>query len=389
MTPRRPPRLSMIPRDWATGPHTSRSWAEFVLQGLGAQSNFTDAVLGDLAEERALLAADCGALAARLWYAREALRAVPHLLWNAARHGGPRGRARVAAVVTTLAFVPIAWLVALRLRDGPPARLVIESGRAMDGLIVNNVRPVQLSTRVLDAAGHVLPSTGVRFRWESGAPTPVTLGGIVTCAHPGDATVLASLGAVATRIQVQCRPVLDVRAPAMLDLVAGGPSRGVPFEALGADGRRVTLLAGQIAVGDSTVVSITGSRIRGRAPGATSIRVLVGDRGSFTSVHVYERVLTPERIRPDQHLAVPVRVSGGEMRQWRIPAGQYFLAIIPDGDEQVRPRLAVVNSNCTQAVGHLLCQVGPDASVIAYHPQDVPQSQELRGALVLWRLQGR
>jgi hypothetical protein len=246
---------------------------------------------------------------------------------------------------------PLAALIALHLRDGPPARLLIESGHAADGLIVNNVRPVQLSTRVLDAAGHVLPSAGVQYRWESGAPTSVTPGGVVTCTHPGDATLRASLGTVATRIRVQCRPVLDVRAPAMLDLVAGGSSRDVPFEALGTGGHRVTLLAGQITVGDSTVVSITGSRIRGHTPGTSSIKVLVGDRGSFTDVHVYEPVLTPERTRPDQHLAV-------------------------------------VGANCVEVVGHLHCQAGHEASVIAYHPRDVDRALQLRGAVVLWRLVG-
>ena len=388
MTARRTPRIAGSLRARASKTHTPRSWMEHVLEGFGAHPGFTDAVLGDLAEERARRMTEDGALAARCWYAREALRSVPHLLWNAARHGGPRGRTRAAAVVAAVAFLPLAALVALHLRDGPPARLIIGSGHAADGLIVNNVRPIQLSTLVLDAAGHLLPSTRVRYRWESGAPTSVTPSGVITCAQAGDATLRASLGAVATRIRVQCRPVLDVRAPAMLDLVAGGPSRDVPFEALGAGGRQVTLLAGRIAVGDSTVVNVTGSRIRGRTAGTSWMRVLVGDRGSFSSVHVYERAATPEWIRPDQHLAVPVRVAGGEMRQWRIPAGEYFLGLIPDGDEQARPLLAVVGANCTQVVGHLHCQAGHEASVIAYHPQDVDPSVQLHGEIVLWRLVG-
>ena len=385
MTAGRVRRVAMAVRESANRAHLSRSWTERVLQGLGAHPDFTDSVLGDLAEEHARRTVEDGALTARRWYVREAARAVPHLLWNAARHGGPRGRTRAAAVVSAVALLPLAAFVALQLRDGPPAHLVIGSGHA-DGLIVNNVRPVQLLTRVLDGAGHLLPSTCVQYRWESGSPTSVTPGGVVTCTHAGDAMLRASLGTVATRIRLQCRPVLDVRAPGMLDLVAGGPPRDVPFEALGTGGRPVTLLAGQIAIADSTVVNVTGSRIRGRTAGTSSMRVLVGDRGSFTDVHVYEPVLTPERIRPDQHLAVSVRVAGGEMRQWRIPAGEYFIAIIPDGDEQTRPQLAVAGANCTQAVGHLHCQAGPEASVIAYHPQDVDPALQLHGSVVLWRL---
>lgn len=385
MTARRLPRMSTSRYDRGRGSREHRSWMERVLHGLGAHPTFTDAVLGDLAEERARRTAEGAPMAARWWYAREAFRSTPHLLWNAVWHGGRRGQVRAAAVLAALSVVPLAALLTLHLRDGPPARLVVGAGDAVDGLILNSVRPVRLSVQVLDATGHALQSTGVRYRWESGTPASVTPAGVVTCTQRGDATLRAWLGAVATSIRLRCRPVHDVRAPAMLDVIIGGRSRDVPFEALDADGRRVTLLAGQIAVGDSTVLSLTGSRIRGRKAGSTWVTVRMGDRDSFSSVHVYERVPTPERIRPGQHLAVPVRLMGGEMRRWRIPAGFYFLAMVPDGDEQATPRLAVVDANCTRAVGHLLCAARNEAFVIAYYPQGVDSAQVLRGALAIWR----
>ena len=46
----------------------------------------------------------------------------------------------------------------------------------------------------------------------------------------------------------------------MLDLVVGDRARDVPFEAVGIDGRPVTLLAGQFMVQDSSVATLDGSR---------------------------------------------------------------------------------------------------------------------------------
>jgi hypothetical protein len=372
-------------RDSRGGNHATSSWSERVLLGLGAHPAFADAVLGDLAEERGRREAVDGPVAAQCWYVREAFRSAPHLLCNALRHGGAGGRARAVAVLAGAALVPVAVATALLLRDGPPARLVLGVGSGTNGIIVNSVRPVRLSMRALDARGRVLGDTGVRYRWMSGAPVGVSAAGVVTCAQPGDATVRASLGDVTTSAVIRCRPVNEVRAPPMLDIVVGDSTREVPFEAFDMEGRRVTLLAGQFTVGDSSIVSLEGQRIRARAAGSTWVTARFGDRTSFSSVHVYERVQTLEGIRPGQHAASPIRLVGGEMRQWRLPAGGYFLAILPDGDEQARPQLAVVDASCMQSVGHLLCAARRAASVIAYYPQDLDQAQVLRGTLAVWR----
>ena len=384
MTGRRVPHVGTSLRArWSDA--AALSWAERMLHALGAHPAFAEAVLGDLAEEHARREAEVGLLGARWWYAREAFRSVPHLLRNAARHGGTRGRARAAAVLAAAALLPLASLLALRHRDGPPARLVIGSSDVNEGLILNGVRPVRLPVKVLDAAGHVLQSTGVRYQWKSGAPMKVTPAGVITCAGHGDAILRASLGSATTDIWLRCRPVKEVEAPVMLHLIVGGASQGVPFEARDSAGRRVTLLSGRIAVSDSSVVTLTGSRVRGRAAGSAWMTVRMGDGESFSSVHVYERVSSVERIRPGQHMAVSVRVSGGEMQQWHIPPGDYLLGVIADGEEQAKPRLAIIGANCVRRDYHLLCAAPHGAEVVAYHPQDVDPAQVLRGDLAVWR----
>ncbi len=95
-------------------------------------------------------------------------------------------------IVYLLMRVPcVLVLFALAGCNGRPARLV--AGIA-DTVVVNNWRPMQLPMHVFDAAGHVLPDTGVRFQWISGARVPVSSRGVVTCTHAGDTTLNASLG---------------------------------------------------------------------------------------------------------------------------------------------------------------------------------------------------
>jgi hypothetical protein len=296
---------------------------------------------------------------------------------------------RALAVLAAVAFVPTVAAIALLLRNGPPARLVIDARYVTNGFIVNSVRPVRMSMKVVDATGHALDSTGVRYGWVSGIPVSVTSTGIITCTQAGDATVRASLGAVTTTVLLHCRPIHDVRAPGMINLVAGDPPLDVPFEAVGLDGRVVTLLAGRIGVGDTTIVSLEGQRIRPRAAGSTEITMSFGNRWAFTSVHVYERARSPEGILPGQHLAIPVELAGREMRRWRLPASpeNYFLMILPDSDGHPIPRLAIVGANCIRALDRhsFFCLALHDASVIAYHPQQAEPGQRLSGTLAVWR----
>ena len=277
-------------------------------------------------------------------------------------------------------------LVVAAACKGPPARL--SAGRS-DTVIVNNLRPAQLPIRVLDAAGHSLDKTGVRYQWTAGAPFSVSNTGVVTCTQAGDAKVNASLGALTTRLVVRCRPVREVRAPGHLGLVVGAPAQELSFEALGIDSTPVELVAAQITVGDSTIATVNGSRIRGRAPGATFVTVRVGNRQSFTSVEVYERRATPEGMRPGQRVAVPVRVAEGQIRRWRLAASPevYFLTMLPDGDEEHMPAIAVLGANCAEPINpySYFCLAQHDASVIVYHRQQSDPTRELRGVLAIRR----
>jgi hypothetical protein len=84
-----------------TSPITPPRAAERLLEALGAEAEFRDALLGDLAEEHAIRAAYDGERAAGRWYRREALRVAPHLVRDGARRLGWRGVRRLAGVVLT------------------------------------------------------------------------------------------------------------------------------------------------------------------------------------------------------------------------------------------------------------------------------------------------
>ena len=201
--------------------------------------------------------------------------------------GRPERRACAAVVVFALAAC-----------QGPPARLIASIA---DTVVVNDVRPMQMPMHVFDAAGHVLPDTGVRFQWTSGAPIPVSSRGVVTCTHAGDATLRASLGPLVTQVLVLCRPVHDVFGGGVLNLVLGDSSQVLSFAPVDAAGRPVRLFTLGINY-DSAIVSLEGWRIQARASGRTSVDLYIGDTWTHWFVSVYERASTvenPARAGPD------------------------------------------------------------------------------------------
>ena len=363
---------------------------ERLLHSLGADPAFVDAVLGDLAEERAARIISDGTRSARLWYMREALRSMPHLVASAFH--GASGRRRTMLMLC-LAAIALVATIAVRtvLNARAPAQL-FAAGTNRDGIVVNNEKPVRLGMRVLDAHGRVLPDTGVRYRWLSGAPIPVSPRGVATCTQPGDAVVRASLGKLATQFVLRCRPVHAVRTLWTVDLIVGGPGVRLPFQAVDAQGKEVSQLRGELTVEDSSVatldVAADGTRIvRPRAPGTTFLNIRIGDEGRGTSVHVYERASSVEGIRKGQLLAVPVEVADGEVRQWQLPAGResYNLSVIPDGDTARLPGLAIVGANCATGMGEgLWCVALHGATVFLYHSRNGDQRVE-RGMLAVWR----
>jgi len=86
---------------------TAPRQVERMLEGLGADTDFRQAVLGDLAEEFALRARLDGPAAARRWYYRESVRVAPYLLREWWRDLGWSDASYFARVVVLSSLVAI------------------------------------------------------------------------------------------------------------------------------------------------------------------------------------------------------------------------------------------------------------------------------------------
>jgi hypothetical protein len=306
-----------------------------MLLALGSDPAFIADLFGDLSEEYADRAERDGTSAASWWYVREVVRSTPHVIWNAMRHGTPSARARLAAymlaVAVSLSVLTIAWLT----RNGPPARLIAGAGTDSDGIVVNNFGPVQLSMRVLDAAGHRLERTDVRYRQVSGAPIPLSPGGVIKCTRRDDVIVRASLATLTRDFVIHCEPVRKLRDAGWGNFVVGDPAGTLAVDAIGLDGEPVTRIAARLRVEDSTIATLDSSgRLRPLRPGQTWIDIEIGDRRTGALVTVYEPVRNFEGLRPDQRLVVaPVRIARGESIRWPLPTGVFFLTFSADSSE--------------------------------------------------------
>lgn len=251
-----------------------------------------------------------------------------------------------------------------------PARIVVG---VADTVVVNTPGLVKLPVRVLDRTGRVLSDTSVRY----------------VCGKASQATVHVVIGALATNALILCRPIRDLRATRMLNLIVGRPAQDLPFEAIGMDGQPVTLMSGEVNIDDSAIVAVDGFRIRAIAPGKSGVTVRVGNRTAFTNVQAYAVSRSPEGIRAGQRVAIPVRLMNGELQQWKLSpsAEDYFISMLPDIDEEHMPRIAIVGANCDQAMGphSFFCLVRNNASVIAYYPQNIRLRETLSGNLLVWR----
>jgi hypothetical protein len=296
---------------------------ERILLAIGADPRFADDVLGDLAEERDERHARQGRLLAGAWYLGEATRAMPHLVWSAARHGTPRARMRLAAFSGALLLTAGAGVALRAALPGPPARLTVGDGPE---LTINNVHPVRLSARVVDAAGRLLKGKEVRYRWAGGVPVPVSRDGVVQCTNRGASVVRASLGGVSTSVVLRCEPVaaLFLGEPAYF---AGDPPRPLVISARDAEGNEVRRIAGEVRVEDSTIATVlpTGL-IRPLHAGETRLQVAIGDEADSRRLTVFERVASFEGLRPDQRWVVaPLRLERGEVIRWPLPTGRIAL----------------------------------------------------------------
>ena len=143
-------------------------WTESILKGLGAEAGFEQDLLGDLAEEFASRATTQGVVAARRWYYRESMRAVPHLVRDWRRHASPRDTRALAGVVLASLMFVLATSVVLRL--------------TVHGLVMLGVVPI---TQLAPAAAWSIVGLLLAF-------TTAVIGGYVAARMYSEAPVVAA-----------------------------------------------------------------------------------------------------------------------------------------------------------------------------------------------------
>ena len=327
----------------------SMSSIDRLCRSFGVDVRFADHVLGDLAQEYDERASSSGTLVARAWYVGEIVRSVPHLIWNAVRHGSPAQRARLAACVGGFATVLSLTAVVLLTLPGPPARLLADNGDRR--LVINNLRPMQLSVAVFDEDGRKLPSDSVRYATESSPVLSVSPAGAVTCLSRGDANINASLGTISTTVAVRCLPVRQIESSTWISLMIGEPPRHLPFKAIGIDGQPVTELRGSATMSDGAVATIIGGDVVPRAVGATNVKMIIGDRTTEIRVVVHERVERLDNIRDDQRfVAVPVDLPRGATAEFALPMGAFWIKYVPRRAGDAPPTIVMQ--------GRVLCGAG-------------------------------
>lgn len=272
---------------------------------------------------------------------------------------------------------------------------------ASDTIIVNNRAPSPLPLRALDVAGREVPGAPIRFTWVGGDTLPIDSSGTVSCTRSGNFAVRATLGSMATRVVVRCRPVEYLRIPGPLQFILGDSATSqplaLPVEAYGPDGRRVIEFAGSAQVNDSRVAALRGLTVIPRTRGITLAGVTVGDRSAAIGVHIYQRVSSLAALDTllsvpfEQRLfAVPLRLEHGEYQRQYLPPGGWMLAMLPEEDDPDGIRLRVEGAACQ---AHLLnaprrfgCNTGPGASVIVYRSLGRRTAPVATGELLVRRL---
>jgi hypothetical protein len=352
--------ISIAPRRVRTGgsagKHTPPA-PERLLLALGADPRFTEAVLGDLVEEYAECAAQRGLAAARLSLAREVARSAPYAVLSGIRYAYRQRPVLLAGYVGAALVATLALATMLASREGAPAELLAGTRGAV---VVNDMRPVRLPVRVLDAAGHLMRANGVRYQWTSGVSVAVSPDGVVTCAAAGDATIRATLDHLVTSIALYCRPIRNVWTAESVQLVAGDSARQLPVGAMGMDKQPVALLAGELRSRDSGIVALDGLRIRPLKAGHTVVSLHVGAHEAFAPVDVFEPVRTLTGLRPAQRLvAVSMRLPAGASAVEPLPEGLFWLSILDVTDRRLAPILSVE--------GDIVCRPALQAGVNETH----------------------
>ena len=157
----------------SSAPHRT----ELILEALGADTDFREAVIGDLAEEFALRVRWDGPVAARRWYHRESIRVAPYLLrdwWRSLRW------TNVAYFANVLLWSSMSVMALESLLQRSVRGLVLLiHGTPLDALPVSaGVASLMLCWTLIDGAfaGYVAARIGRR----APLPSALLLGGTLT-----------------------------------------------------------------------------------------------------------------------------------------------------------------------------------------------------------------
>jgi hypothetical protein len=281
-----------------------------------------------------------------------------------------------------LAFLALA--AACTESNGPPVRLV---GGAADTVIINNRAEIRIPLRVLDAHGHSLPDSGVRYRLIVGHQIALSPTGKIKCLHSADATVQASLGSLAATMLVRCRPVKRVHIDGPIQFLLPDTAQEMPLRVVDLDGNPVSLLSGTTDIIDTTVATIDGIRVIPKAPGATVAGVRFGNVSAGVGVHVYEKVTGLDALQQGKKfVGVSLRLAGGEMKRWNLPAGSWMLTMLPESDEVNGVRLRIEGANCSPLQltrRRYGCFVKSAGTVIVFNPSTSLTAPEVTGVLLV------
>jgi hypothetical protein len=199
--------------------------AELILQSLGANTEFRETVVGDLAEEFALRAGWDGPAAARRWYYRECLRVAPYLLrdWWRELHRNDVGHlANMLGIasVCMLALQPLLMLIVrgIAFALGTPRATIVSMWESPIGSVVLPV------TLLLFALGEGALGGYVAARLGRRAPLPTMLSlGVVWATLIIVSNLLAGQSSSASPIPVWFR--IANATTMMTGIIAGGVFR--------------------------------------------------------------------------------------------------------------------------------------------------------------------
>lgn len=236
-----------------------------------------------------------------------------------------------------------------------------------DTIVVNNMRPVSLPIRALDAAGTERSTRGIHWRWLSGDTIAITDSGTVRCTRRSDARVEASVDRARRELLVRCRPIQGLRFwGSGVSLRLGEGPQVYRLWPVGPEGEPVELLAGVAAIVDTSIAVLKDSLVYPRHRGVTGLDVRIGDCDKRLMVVVTESVDSLRGLLPEQEFVAPIQLVSGEFVTWRFAPGLHEIQLFTDSAHQQTLRMGVLGANCArgrESAQQLHC-VTTDTSVV-------------------------